>query len=222
MAKMFPMPIKGGPIWPPKPVAGAKNLGDLVVDSEYYGNQRPEGAAKPGLYQPVAAPILPAPVPANSEDFMRLLAMFPDTFMALWRKKFLQIPRESYPMLASANAAVGANATASVVSFTVPDRMVGFITNLGFNVDGNNWDSIEWSLLVNGAVHPTLSRMTMFANSMGSPYPFPLEVIQSSQLTLQAVNTSGSSVNVEALIVGWLERLTPDKDYGGSAASGIG
>lgn len=214
---IFPVPI------PPPNGGRRRNLGDLTNDSLYWKQQPPQGNAGQGAMGPMIGPITAPQTPKTPDDLYDLMARLPEIFDLLWKKRFLQIPREVYPFVVPANnVAATASALTDIVTYTVPDKMCGFITNIGFEVASNAYASIAWSLRINNTIHPALSSKSFGANSLSNPHPFPLEVIQSSALALTAFNSSAAPVNCSAILIGWLERVDSTKDFGGAPSSGIG
>jgi hypothetical protein len=209
---IFPVPIK-------KPV---RSLGDLPADPLYWKQNPPQGSAGQGAMGPLNAPIMGPTESRTFDDLCNLLAQFPNVFDLYWKKKFLQIPREVYPFCVPANNVTATpNAYTDIVTYTVPDKMCGFITNFGIEVAANAYANIAWSLRINNTIHPALSAQSFGANNLANPFPFPLEVIQSSKLALGAFNSSGAGVNCSAILIGWLERVDSTKDFGGAPSSGI-
>lgn len=198
-----------------------RRLGDLPADPFRYPQQPPGGSAGQGGLQPIVAPIQVPVGPASLDSIQEILLRLPDNIQRVWRNNFLQVPREAFPFMASdPSISVAALAQTNVVTYTVPDQYVGFLTHIGFDA-GSALGSIQWSLMINGAIAPGLNEQQFALNTYQNPLPFPMELIQSRNVSIRANNISASPVYCGAIIMGWLERMTAEKGYGGSARSGI-
>ncbi len=198
-------------------------LRDLPADPLYQRIAPPQPGAGSGTLGPVIAPVVTPPVPANLDNLYDLIARLPDALQLVLRRNFMIVPREAVPIVVpSVPTSVAASSQVNIVSYTVPDQYVGFITAVGFDVAGNAWDSINWSFVSNNAIHPALNEQTFNAPSLSTPLPFPVEITQSRLVRLRANNTNTSSpIYCSAILIGWIERMTAEKGYGTAPRSGI-
>lgn len=200
-----------------------RNLGDLPADPLYQRIEPPMPGAGGGSLGPVTTPIVTPQQPADMDSLYELLARLPDHLQLVARRNFMIVPREAVPIcVPSLPTSVGASAQVNIVSYTVPDQYVGFITGIGFEVYGNAWSDIRWSFMANNAIHPALNEQQFNAANLATPLPFPVEITQARIVRLRANNTNSTSpIYCAALLVGWLERMTGEKGYGTAPQSGI-
>ncbi len=198
-------------------------LGDLPADPLYQAIQPPQPGAGSGTLGPIIAPVVTPQQPADLDSIWELLNRLPDDLQLVLRRNFMIVPREAVPIIVpSLPTSVAASSQVNIVSYTVPDQYVGFITAVGFDVAGNAWDAIKWSFVSNNAIHPALNEQQFNTPTLATPLPFPVEITQSRLVRLRANNTNASSpVYCSAILIGWIERMTAEKGYGTAPRSGI-
>lgn len=203
-----------------------RGLGDATADLLYGRTLPAQGGISAGGYSPgpIVAPITPPSAPPTLEGLIELLTRLPSDLMSQWRTSFIQQPRETVPILETVSevSIPTGGALTTVVSKTIPDQFVGFITHIGMNVIAPGvFPDISWSVLANNGVHPSFSAKKIFVNTLATPYPFAFEVIQGRTISIQASNANANAVLVDAVLVGWMERMDESKPYGAQPASGI-
>lgn len=121
------------------------------------------------------------------------------------------------------NTNVPASSAVSVVSFDVPEGYAGAVEFVGTNIDPQtSYSDLNWSILVNGAVHPGFNQLQLPSDTLAQPLPFRVEITQKTNVVVRVENTSLSGVTVSGIIILWTEPLAPYKEWGTSPASGIG
>lgn len=215
------------------PLAGLRGLSDAPLDPLYQFTANPTGSGGAGAVRElVQAPITEGNVSFPNDlaalmEVIRLLNAMPGALQTTLRTRFMIVPREALPILGtSAEVSVPTGgAQTALVSVTVPDGYVGYITKLGLAVVApGNMSDITFYVKVSGIAlpPPASSGLKIAQNTLLAPDDFPFEITSGKTVTVYASNANVSdAVICAAKLVGWVERTTEYKPYGTSPQSGV-
>lgn len=222
-------PVQGGN--PKSPFNGVKSpgLGDYLNPLHYRVFQT-QGSAGQGEEMGVSrVPTIEAEGPMSDNEILRAilrtLERGPSMLSLEWRTRFYMQPRESVPFFAVTPAVtVAAGTSVAIVTQTITERFGGWLTHVGLRtVAPGGATDISWDIRVNGFTHPQFNGLIIPNNLMSPPFlPFLFELTQSRTVQLVATNNGAVALDVEGMLLGWMEYLMDYKPYGSSPASGIG
>lgn len=177
---------------------------------------------------PLSTPIIPGDEVndkvASLDDILAVLKALPWMNWNEYRKQMMQPGRDALWFTeVIPNQVVAAGTTNTVATITVPEAFAGAIELVGTNIDPQtSYADLNWSILVNGAVHPGFNNLQLPFDTLGDPLKFRLELTQKTVVNLLVKNTSAVDIYVSGILIGWQEALNETKEWGTSPASGIG
>lgn len=178
---------------------------------------------------PVADVVYPAPSEPTQQQMdnarNHILADLPFQIAMELRRQLMLPSREAIWFARTGQVqALAAGATATVITVTMQQRQTGALEYIGTNIlPIGSAANVAWSILVSTQVgHPFINQQVMLANTLGNPYKFRMELIQSQTISLQATNNGPGAVDVQGVLIGWEEYMSDDKQFGSSSASGVG
>jgi hypothetical protein len=198
-------------------------LGDYVATLP---NQviRTKGDSQGG---PVTSPTVQAPAATDTtsqlQQIVALLQRLPVALSNEFRTRFIMPPRESVSFIVPGeNIAVPKTVPTVIAAFQMNANFSGFLTHIGVNVNPvGAFSSVAFQLRVNGNIHPNFSNLIFAAPTLQTPLPFPFELIQQRTVQLEAINNSGGTLDISAVLIGWTEFMASYKPYGSAPQSGI-
>lgn len=200
-------------------------LGEYI-DPMYYRTLQTKG---PNFVEAgVAAPTILAPeTDLSTDDLLRKileeLRRMPQNLSTEARSKFGIAPRNAISFIApSTDVTVAAGTAVAVVTQNIPESYTGFLEYVGVNVIPGAWNDITWQIRIDDARHPEFNNRQFGQNTYFNPQRFKLELPQAKQLQLVAINGAGVDIDVQGILVGWLEYMFDFLPYGGTPTAGIG
>lgn len=172
----------------------------------------------------------PAVSPASNDDLLQqirdLIMRLPSAISLEWRTRFIKQPRETVSFInPSGPVAVAPGAAVAVATQKVDQMFTGFLTHVGIGAPAGSLANIIWQIRINDAIDPkfgTNGNAVFAASNLSTPIPFALELIQNTKVSIVAINTGGAPVDVSAVLVGWVEFLSTNKQYGTSPSGPVG
>ncbi len=169
------------------------------------------------LVGPVATPNAAQPPAENLDKIAQLLRDMPMQLVQFFRKYYVVQPREALPFVAvpSSNpVAIPPSSSATLCSYTVPDKFAGYLTGIGVQV-GTPGANVTFTLQINGIPHPTFINQAIIHDCLDTPIPFVYEVTTGKLLELVINNNeTAATIYVSGILEGWTEFLTDNKNYG--------
>ena len=111
------------------------------------------------------------------------------------------------------------NTDVQVVTFTVPDRVVGTLLGFGHNLDvATEWDNVDWSIRINRKPVPAYDTFRQQIGNFVNPtlFPAPIKVKHRDVVEVIADQTGVPAVNAFARLIGFMypvKKITGDGSY---------
>jgi len=122
-------------------------------------------------------------------------------------KKFAWYPRNCFSFVATSGAgvAVASGATATIVTFTMPQDKTGELMKVGWDCNpAPSFVGVTWSLLINGAAHPYLNSLIFAASNLSNADEFVVPLKVGSTVQLVATNSNLGAVTLNGIMRGFV------------------